>query len=1411
MEDQIKLPTLPREGDLVAGRFRILDQLGSGGFGTVYRALQENVGRDVALKFLTPGVAKDPVNVERFRREAYHVSNLRHPNTITLYDYGQTEDGLIYMVMELLEGVSLADTVQNDGALEWPRAAHVFIQVLKSLSEAHKRGLVHRDLKPENIFLCELFGEQDYVKVLDFGVAKMTMMDDDDEGEAKLTKAGRIFGTPMYMAPEQACAEPITPATDVYALGLLIFEMLTGLPPVTGRNRMDVIHKQIRDKVPELTKELRGTYLGKFIRTATEKKPSDRFEDAAEMLEAFLGALRGMKIVPRPRGATHHEISMTGLVPDGLPEDLQDLPDPDETVLTSVDSDDGSDAPTVHKPIEVEPAAKKAARKVAEVEVDDMATTKKRAAVPPPVPPPIPPSATKGRATPILGQKSVATAERQGLMAKLAAQERAPRRPQPADRTNKPRYDVPLIGREKDVLHLTDLVQSNVFANQGHIILMEGESGIGKSRVVAALQSNLRNLGVDMCVGNCRRRSLPLEPIREAIADYWGVSHSERMQVDKTVRSDLMSLGAHTSQEIDFLVDFVRPRANNEHDVDPQSDDAGALFARLERVLVQLSRRRPLVLTLEDLQYADSATLAFLEYFAVTLRTQPLPIVVFATMRPEERTLNPNLERSLRAITANLGAQHTRFLLKRLRGRDLSVLLDQIAPLEQRLKERVGWLSQGVPLHAIQIVRYLQNEETLVKHQDRWRLKKGSPREMELPPDLMDLMRLRIDQATSRAPGESLRATIEWLATLGMRTPVELLTQVVGGGQGLDEDLEQLREQGIVRQSVHQNLICVEFDNSLIREAILRDLSERWANRRLHHTAAEKKIEFYKTRGMEVPLVEIAEHWRLAGEMDRYRDTMFAAAQRSAQRQDLRGARDQFREVVELLEEAGDRGEIWVQAQLNLADLAWRFGEFGLAEDHFRRASEEGAADATARARALRGLGHLMIMQSRHAEALEKYEAALQQATANNDVAGIAKALVGASRVHLTSSDLRAEEKVRDRLERMLPDLPPGAVSGRVLKHLAEAAQRRGDLHKRRDYLVRARQEFENTGDRQGLSDALLALGSALTDPAMDDPDRFHQAGQVLRQSLEIKKALGDRFGVAEAYRLLGQLAIELDEQEEARNLLSQALSIHQALGTLFNIGASHTALGILNLFGGELESAQKHLEEALAIFKRTGDDIASSHVLMNLGELTINQGDMGRAQSQLREARRMKESAGSHWAILDIQNHLAICSMWLGEFDDAEKILEENINIVDEKGTGEDRAVARSLLGLLRCFQSRLQLAALELGRARADAEDLGSGRVTVFCQANAAFYAGLTEAESTFAQLVETIDGEPFFYTLQRRVWLQLITRLALHTARRERDRQAVRLLQTAARFAEAFGDRERYDELALEAKRLDQIMRR
>ena len=222
------LPNL-KPGDLVAGRFRIVEMIGSGGFSVVYRAHQEGMNRFVALKVLKPRAANDHRVVERFRREALFASHLQHPNTITLFDYGETGDGLFYIAMEYLKGMDLSVVVQRGEPMDMKRIWKILVQTCRSLAEAHRLGLVHRDLKPENIFLYQSEDEET-IKVLDFGVSKAisAFANAGPATMAPLTQEGTVFGTPLYMAPEQAMAEEITPAVDVYALGHITYEMVTG-------------------------------------------------------------------------------------------------------------------------------------------------------------------------------------------------------------------------------------------------------------------------------------------------------------------------------------------------------------------------------------------------------------------------------------------------------------------------------------------------------------------------------------------------------------------------------------------------------------------------------------------------------------------------------------------------------------------------------------------------------------------------------------------------------------------------------------------------------------------------------------------------------------------------------------------------------------------------------------------------------------------------------------------------------------------------------------------------------------------------------------------------------------------------------------------------------------------------------
>ena len=229
-------------GSEIDGRYRVVELIGEGGMGKVYLAEHIEIGKRVALKVLHPSYSRMPDLVERFRREARAASKIGHPNIVDVTDSGATEAGSVYFVMEYLEGVELGSVIEREGALDVARGLRICGQICRALSAAHREGIIHRDLKPENIFLITRGGEADVVKVLDFGIAKTT--EAEAARERRLTSPGMAMGTPEYMAPEQAAGRPADARTDVYSLGAIMYEMVTGVPPYQGDNFMEILTKK---------------------------------------------------------------------------------------------------------------------------------------------------------------------------------------------------------------------------------------------------------------------------------------------------------------------------------------------------------------------------------------------------------------------------------------------------------------------------------------------------------------------------------------------------------------------------------------------------------------------------------------------------------------------------------------------------------------------------------------------------------------------------------------------------------------------------------------------------------------------------------------------------------------------------------------------------------------------------------------------------------------------------------------------------------------------------------------------------------------------------------------------------------------------------------------------------------------
>ncbi len=275
----------PNLGRVLKQQYRIDALLGRGGMGSVYKAEQLSVGRAVAIKLIAGDIADNPECIKRFRREAEAMATLQHPNTVRLFDFG-VEASELFMVMELLEGRDLSQHLAERGALPLAEALAILREVLAALSEAHARGIVHRDLKPANVFMSALTGGQVFAKVMDFGIAGIAGVD--AQAATKLTLAGSVLGTPAYMAPEQAQGLPVDARADLYSLGIMLFEMLTGRTPFEADSLVSLLMAQVTEPPPPLAKVRAdladAPELQALLDKLLAKRPEDRPTSAAEVL-----------------------------------------------------------------------------------------------------------------------------------------------------------------------------------------------------------------------------------------------------------------------------------------------------------------------------------------------------------------------------------------------------------------------------------------------------------------------------------------------------------------------------------------------------------------------------------------------------------------------------------------------------------------------------------------------------------------------------------------------------------------------------------------------------------------------------------------------------------------------------------------------------------------------------------------------------------------------------------------------------------------------------------------------------------------------------------------------------------------------------------------------------------------------
>lgn len=309
----------PLVGALLQGRYRIIRRIGEGGMGIVYEAEHVLIEKRVALKVLRDDFSNRPDVVERFRQEAKSASRIGHENIVDISDFGETPSGASYFVMEFLQGRDLAHVLTAQGTLDSERALRILLQCCRALGAAHHKGIVHRDMKPENIFLTERDGNSDFVKIVDFGIAKMSDVETAGAPGRKLTKTGMIFGTPEYMSPEQAAGKQLDHRVDIYAIGVILFEVVTGRVPFVGDTFMGILTQHMFGVPPSLREVNPNVQvspnLESVIYKALSKDANDRFQSMEEIVRAIAEELGDVTLT---RGATSGGIAPASV--RGTPE-----------------------------------------------------------------------------------------------------------------------------------------------------------------------------------------------------------------------------------------------------------------------------------------------------------------------------------------------------------------------------------------------------------------------------------------------------------------------------------------------------------------------------------------------------------------------------------------------------------------------------------------------------------------------------------------------------------------------------------------------------------------------------------------------------------------------------------------------------------------------------------------------------------------------------------------------------------------------------------------------------------------------------------------------------------------------------------------------------------------------------------
>jgi predicted ATPase/predicted Ser/Thr protein kinase len=1087
-------------------QYDIKELIGRGGMGAVFKAWDTRLGRTVALKVLTKMDLPEEEMRQRFLREAKAGAQLNHPGIITIYEVGE-DQGQQYIAMEYVKGQTLGQLLKDKPptCLEVIDIARAIGQALGS---AHACGIIHRDIKSENIMVTE----EKTVKVMDFGLAKI-------QGASILTKEGEIMGTAAYMSPQQATGEATDHRTDIFSLGVVMYELLTGQRPFTGDQEIAVVFSLLNEEpmgIRELNAEVPEA-LEQIVFKALRKEPQDRYQQVDQMVQ-----------------------------------DLERL----RQAIT------------------------------AEGEVS-------------------------------LAELDLVAAEEVG-----AAEERE--------------FRAQLVGREKELEEVKDLLY-HATLGEGQTVLISGEAGIGKTRLVGELTKHAKTKKIRTLVGGCvhKMKSYPYQPFVEAIQEYFQIKGVEGVQ-------KLEAFLDERAPELKAQSSVLKVFLNLEGQEEAQVVNKEELLQTINRLIERVAVERPLILFVDDLQWADEDTLSLFHYTARWIRRAKVLLV--GTYRPEdvnlpgeeETELLPQVRREM-----NREGLVREIALERLRGEHLAPLVGSLFPNAEFGEDFYQSLfseTEGNPLFVLETLKLMKAEGVIYRDDGTYRLGE-SPQGLAVPSRVHDVIKRRLQRLDEEEHDILELASVEG-EVFNSATVAECL------GLNKIQLLKKLQRLEREHHVIHTVERRYRFDHAKIRELLYQEI------------LPELRIEYHLLVG-----------GHLRADFSADEQVIPQIAHHLVEGGDLKGA-------LPFLVKAGVRAKrVFANAE---------------AIDHFSQALEISLGlswdDAQERTKTLatiqESLGDIYALTGKHREAVQAYSSALdlEQLSSEKCSCLMRKTSGVQERQGAYDEALAALEKAQQCVE-------PVAEEPLGLQEIGRILIDRGAVHYKMGEVEKAEKEIQEGLALLEGTDATShqAAGYHYLGVVSRSRGEYQQAVQMHQRSLELREKIGDRWGIALSYNNLGIAYKNQGKKDEAAQMYQRCLEIFEQIGYKLGVAGLYNNLGSLAQDRGDYERAREMFRRSLTLREEIGNRHGVAMSLTNLGLVHLESGDHARARDYLKKSLELQRELrlGDFESITC--SYLAQACAHLSDFDAAQQFADEAVALAVETGQRGNEGLARMVWGQVR------------------------------------------------------------------------------------------------------------------------------